>query len=182
MVHSLVNDGEPRFSFICLTGERFPQQLAFRYLNKIRHKFLLKYRNSMFDKASTVRCEPPSQKKKKILLLSLGQMLIASLCACTVEMNSFSQSIRRAVKRYKTSRYTERMKVQHLPLLAFFFSEWYGFDLPLVFKEEEGKGEAAEAVPILRLDEGLYATSLKKPLMVRHLHDPSLQLGGMNSF
>ncbi len=57
VVHSLVNEGEPRVSFICLTGERFPQQLAFRYLNKLRQKFLLKYRSSMFDKASTVRCK-----------------------------------------------------------------------------------------------------------------------------
>jgi len=124
VLHSLVNEREPRVTFTCLTGDKFPQPLAYAYLAAVRREFFRRYPLPM-DKNTTLR----------------------------FELNGFSQQIRRLVRKYRESKNIKRMK------------------------EEEFKGEAIEPVAMIKLDE-LYPGLLKKPLMVRHLQDPSLQLRG----
>jgi hypothetical protein len=56
MLHNLVNDREPRIAFTCLTGDKFPQPLAYAYLAAVRREFFRRYPLPM-DKNTTLRCE-----------------------------------------------------------------------------------------------------------------------------
>jgi hypothetical protein len=55
VLHSLVNEREPRVTFTCLTGDKFPQPLAYAYLAAVRREFFRRYPLPM-DKNTTLRC------------------------------------------------------------------------------------------------------------------------------
>jgi len=65
MIHCLVNETEPRFGFICMTGDQYPQLLAFTYLNELRSQFLMYLSKNWkeLDRNATVRCKPFWQPK-----------------------------------------------------------------------------------------------------------------------
>jgi len=126
VLHSLVNDGEPRgLMFVCLTDEKFPQPLAFAFLAAVRNAFLLCY--------------------------TLPVMMVDKNLMLRFELNDFSQRIRPLVKKFRISKMSKRLR------------------------EEDNSNEPLEPVGTLKLDE-MYPGMLKKPLMVRHLEDPSVLL------
>ena len=104
MIHCLVNETEPRFGFICMTGDQYPQLLAFTYLNELRSQFLMYLSKNWkeLDRNATVRCKPFCTTWCHLTYLS------------TVEMNTFARQIQQTSQQYTSSHYDLRVLVRYL--------------------------------------------------------------------